>query len=89
MSDKTPLSSASINEPAAASLPDGCALQDGTWIESRAGLTWRSTTNLRWATASDPMKAGGITPVLEQAWRCIESGAVSWRRVPFVSLPGS
>lgn len=86
MSDASPYSSARLNEPP--EQPDGMTLcRDGTWAHSQGGLTWRSTTNIRWRTGEDPMAAGGVAPVLEQAWRCIETGAVQWRRVPAVSQP--
>lgn len=86
LSDRTPLSSGSINEPPPA-LADARILRDGTWLEMTNGMTWASTPNIRWCTEADPAKAGGIIPVLQQLWRCVESGAVQWRRVPCVSQP--
>ncbi len=47
-----------------------------------AGITWVVTPELRWRTAP-----GGAIRYLEQAWRCVESGAIDWRRVPSVTLP--
>lgn len=70
-------------------LADARLLPDGTWLEMTNGMTWASTPNIRWCTEPDASKAGEIIPVLQQAWRCVESGAVDWRPVPTVRLPPS